>query len=127
MLIERLLKFPADKGELEIEIVSMTRFQVMKQSGYRNLLVVLKLSAPINGKVHNSQKGIGINIIVLTGFFDSLVSKAQIDAKTAQCLQQVVIVADERYHLIIRLIHLLILHLYTLNSKLPRSDYRVQN
>ena len=50
-------------------------------------------------------------MVVLTRFFDRLVAKAKADAEAAQHLQQVVIVANQRNHLVVGLIHLLILHL----------------
>ena len=61
-------------------------------------------------------------MVVLAGLLYGFVAKAEADAEAAKRLQQVVIVADEGYHLIVRLIHLLIFH----RRMLPNNDYRLQ-
>ena len=88
----------------------MAGFQVVKQCGNRQLLVGLEVTVAVNRIVDDSQEGIGVNIIIFTRLLHRLVAKTKVDAKTAKHLQQVIIIADQGDHLIIRLIHLLILH-----------------
>ena len=82
----------------------MTGFQIMQQGGDGYLLVGLELSIPINGEVHHRQEGVGVHMIVLTGLAYRLVAESQADAEAAQRLQQVVIITDERHHLIVWLV-----------------------
>ena len=88
----------------------MAGFQVMKQRGDRQLLVGLEVTVVVNRIVDDSQEGIGVNIVVFTRLLYRLVSKTKANTKTAKHLQQIIIIADQGYHLVIRLIHLLILH-----------------
>ena len=111
-LVERLLQLTADIGQLKVEEIGVAGLQVVQQGGDAELLVGLELTVVVGREVDHRQEGIGIYIVVLTRLHDRLIAKTKADAETAQHLQQVVIVADERDHLVVRLIHLLILHTY---------------
>ena len=88
----------------------MTGFQVMQQRGDGDFIVILKLSIAVDCEVDHREERIGIHIVVVARLLDGLVAKAQTDAETAQHLQQIVVVADQRDHLVVAFIHLLILH-----------------
>ena len=122
VLIQRFLQLPTDKRQLEVEEISMTRLQIVHQGLNTDLLVGLKLAITVDGIVNHRQKSIGIYIIILTSLLHRLVAKAQTDTEAAKRLQQVIIIADQGNHLVIRLIHLLIFH----RRMLPNNDYRVQ-
>ena len=83
----------------------------MQQGWDAELLVGLELTVVVGREVDHRQEGVGVYIVVLARLHDCLITKTKADAETAQHLQQVVIIADERDHLVVRLIHLLILHL----------------
>lgn len=51
--------------------------------------------------VDHREKCVGVNTIVLTRFVHCLVSKTKRNAKAAERLQHVVVVAYERYHLVV--------------------------
>ena len=82
----------------------------MQQGGYRDALVVFSDPDAVDGKVDHCQERVGVHAIALASLPHRFVTKAQADAEAAQSLQQVVVVADERYHLVLGLIYLLILH-----------------
>ncbi len=88
----------------------MARFEIVQQRPYADLLVVLKFSCTIDGVINHSQESISVYMVVDTGLTHRLVAEAQTDAKASQSLQQIVIVADERNHLVVRFIHFLIFH-----------------
>ena len=110
-LIERLLQFATDIGQLEVEEVGMAGLQIVQEGGDGQHLVGPELTIAVDVVVDHCQEGIGIYAVVLTCFHDGLVAEAQTDAETAQHLQQVVIIANQRDHLVVCLIHLLIFHL----------------
>ena len=109
--VERLLQLATDIGQLEVEEVGMTGLQIVEQGGDGQLFVGLEFAIAVDVVVDHCQEGIGIYIVILTRFHDRLVAEAQTDAEAAQHLQQVVVIANQRDHLVIRLIHLLIFHL----------------
>ena len=88
----------------------MTGTQILHQGRNGKSFHIVKIAITVDGKVNHSQKGIGIYLLLLAHFAHGLVTKAKTDAETAQALQQIIIVLYQRNHLIIRLIHLLILH-----------------
>ena len=109
-LVERFLQLATDIGQLEVQEIGVTGLQIVKQGGDGQLLVGLKLAIPIDGEVDHSQEGIGIHPVALAGFLNCLITKTKTDAETAQHLQEVVVIANQRNHLVVGLIHLLILH-----------------
>ena len=111
-LVERLLQFAAYVGQLEVKKIGMTGFEVVQQGGDADLFIGLKLAVVVGREVDYRQESVCIHMVVVTGLFHCLVTKTKTDAKTAQHLQQVVIIADQRDHLVVRLIHLLIFHTY---------------
>ena len=72
---------------------------------------VVGIIVAIDGIVDHCQECIGIDPIVQAGLVDSLVAETEIDSETAEGLQHVVVVADKGYHLVVRLIYLVILHI----------------
>ena len=90
----------------------MTGLKIVQQRRYADQLVGFKFSKVISRKVDHRQEGIGINVVVVTRLLHRLIAKAKVDAETSQHLQQIVIVADQRDHLVISLVHFLILHNY---------------
>ena len=122
ILVQRLCQLPADEWQLEVKKIGMTGLQIVHQRRHTDQFVGFKLPIAVDGIVYHRQESIGIYIVILTCFLHGLVTKAKADAEAAERLQQVVIVADQGYHLVVRLIHLLILH----RRMLPINDYRVQ-
>ena len=110
VLADAFLQLATDERQLEIKVIGMTGLQIVQQGRHADLLVILIVGEVVDGKVNHSQKRIGIHPIHLARLSHRLVAKAQIDAKAAQRLQYAVIVLDKRYHLILRFIHLQILH-----------------
>ena len=108
--INALLQLTANKRQLEVEVVSMARLQVVQQGGNADLLVVLKVREIVDGEIHHRQKRVAVHTVQLTCLGHRLVAKAKTDAEAAQGLQHRIIILDERNHLILRLIHLQILH-----------------
>ena len=92
----------------------MAGLQIVEQGRDGEALIGLKLTVAVNGVVDHRQERVRVHLVVLTGLLYGLVAEAQADAEAAQHLQQVVVVADERDHLVVRLIHLLISHNYVL-------------
>ena len=125
--IYALLQLAPYERQLKTKEIYMTCFEIMQQGGYRQLSVILKVSMTVDGIVHHRKKGIGIHAIVFAGLIHSFVTKAKIDAKTSQRLQQVVVVFNERYHFIACLIYLLDFHsfiimvVYLQHVLLPRK------
>ena len=107
IFVQRLRKFSAYKGQLEVKEIGVTGFQIMHQRRNTDLLIGIKLTITVDGIVDHSQESIGIYIIILTCLFHGLITEAKTDAETAKRLQQVIIIADQRDHLIVRFIHLL--------------------
>ena len=89
----------------------MAGFQIVQQCRNEKLFIGIKLTITINRKVNHSQESVGIHIVILTRLSDRFVTKTKTDTKTAKHLQQVVIIANKRDHLVIRFIHFLIFHL----------------
>ena len=104
VFVERLSKFPADKGQLEIEEVSVAGLQIVEQRGDTELFVSLEFAVTVDGIVHHGEECVGIHMVVFTSLLHGLVAKAKVDTETAQGLEQVVIVTDKRNHLIIGLV-----------------------
>lgn len=68
----------------------------------------------IDGVVYYGKKRVGVNTIVLTRLVHCLVAEAKCYAEATERLQHIVVVAYERYHLVVRLVNLMILHCLTL-------------
>ena len=49
----------------------------------------------VDGIVHHGKESIGIHSVVLAGLIHRFVTEAEVDAKTSQRLQQVIVVLDE--------------------------------
>ena len=96
----------------------MTGLKIVKKRLNGDALVGLEISIPIDGEVDHCQERVGVDMIVVTGLLYGLVAEAQTDTETAQRLQEVVVVADKRDHLVIGLVHFLIFH-----RLLPSYDY----
>ena len=88
----------------------------MHESGHRQLFVVLGIAIAIDGEVDYGEEGVGVNVVILAGFLNGLVAEAQVDAKASQHLQEVVVIAYQRYHLVVGLVHLLISHTFLIYS-----------
>ena len=83
VLVDALLQLTTDKRQLEIEVVGVAGFQVVQQRGDADLLVVLKVTIPINSEIDYRQKCVGIHMIHFACLADSLVAKAERDTKRA--------------------------------------------
>ena len=73
---------------------------------------IVKVPIAVDGKINDSQKSIGIYILLFTHLLDRLVAKSKADTETSETLKDIVIIPDNAYHAVIRFIHFLILHFY---------------
>ena len=121
--IEALFLLTTNERELEIKIIGVAGFQIMHQGWDAQLLVVFRRAIAIDGEIHHNQEGVGVHIVVITSLTNRFIAKPQVDAKCAQHLQEVVVIANEVDHLVVGLIHLQLLHniIVLANAKISNS------
>ena len=70
----------------------------------------VKVAIAVYREVHHSKKRICVHILIFTNLTHRLVAEAEIYAKPAKALQYVIVVGNQRYHLVVGFIHLVIFH-----------------
>ena len=101
-----------DKRQLEVDVILVTCLQILQQRCNGETIQIVGIAISIDGKVHHSKKSVSVNTLTLAHLPNRLVAKTQADAKRAKALKNVIVVANDRYHPIISLIHLMVLHIY---------------
>ena len=75
------------------------------------MLIDLYAEVIIDDQINNCKEGIRIYALSLADLVDRAVSETDFNTKASEALQDVVVVSDERKHLVVRLIDFLALHL----------------
>ena len=81
--INAFLELAPYERQLEVKKILMAGFQIMHERRNVEEFIFLKVAIPINGEVHDGQKGIGVHAIVLTGLTNGFIAKAEVDAERA--------------------------------------------
>ena len=108
--IDALLELTAYEGQLEVEVILVAGLEVVHEGGHGELVVVLADAIPIYCEIHHGEEGVGIDAVHLTGLTHGLVAETEVDSERTERLENVVIVLDERDHLVVGLIKFHLFH-----------------
>lgn len=110
-LVEGAFQFAPDGRKLVVEVVLVARTEILDERGQGNAVGIVEVAIAIDREIDDGEEGIGIYLLLLADLADRLVAKTKMDAKAAETLEQVVIVADKADHLILFLVCFLNFHL----------------
>ncbi len=94
-------QFAPDGRKLVAEVVLVARTEILDERGQGNAVGIVEVAIAIDREIDDGEEGIGIYLLLLADLADRLVAKTEMDAKAAETLEQVVIVADKADHLIL--------------------------
>ena len=98
--------------QLEIKKIGMTGLEIFDECRDGKAVGIVIISIAIDSKIHHSQEGIGVYILVLAHISHRFVAETQADAESTQRLKYAIIVPNEQNHLVIRFIHFMIFHTF---------------
>ena len=75
------------------------------------MLIDLYAEVIIDDQINNCKEGISIYALSLADFANRAVAKTDFYPKTAEALQDIIVVSNQRKHLVVRLVDFLAFHL----------------